>query len=87
MHDCIPAYLCHAVLFQFIFAGEKYERLSLLIAPYHSQANCIQSTANKIVELNNYMSLALFTVLFNPVFMTRSERQAPTYESVFARTS
>ena len=43
-------YLCHAVLFQStcIFAGEY----CCLLAPRHSQANCIQANVNKIVELN-----------------------------------
>ena len=45
-------YLCHALLFQCTlylqFAGE-YSRL---LAPHHSQANCIQANVNKIVELN-----------------------------------
>ena len=45
-------YLCHALLFQCTlylqFAGE----CSRLLAPHHSQANCIQANVNKIVELN-----------------------------------
>ena len=41
-------YLCHALLFQCIFAGE-YSRI---LAPHHSQANCIQANVNEIVELN-----------------------------------
>ena len=32
------------------------------------------------------MASKVLTVLFNPVFMTRSERHSPTYESGFTRT-
>ena len=31
--------------------------------------------------------MSLFTVMFNPVIMPRSERHSPTHESGFARTS
>ena len=49
-------YMCHALLFQCIFANE-YSRL---LAPHHSQANCNQANVNKIVELN--MSLVYCVV-------------------------
>ena len=49
------------------------------LAPYYSLANCIQATANKIVDLNNYMSLVYCVV--------PSSFHDPQYESGFARTS
>ena len=49
-------YLCHALLFQCIFAGE-YSRP---LASHHSQANCTYANVNEIVELN--MSLIYFVV-------------------------
>ena len=52
-------YLCHALLFQCIFTGEYIH----LLAPYHSQANCILTYVNKIVEFKYESCLRIYCVV------------------------
>ena len=59
-----PHYLCHALLFQCIFAGEQDTNVSprQSLQKYLRLIVSVQSSANEIVELNNYMSLVYSVV-------------------------
>ena len=61
-------YLCHALLFQCIFAGANTTVSSLLTI---IQANCIQAHVNKIVEFN--MSFVYYVLQSGLVFMIGSD--------------
>ena len=44
--------------------GSTSSQTHLFIKPHHSPANCIQANVNKIVELNMFLSVVHFSIVF-----------------------
>ena len=75
----VSTYLCRRIQTSFL-------------APYHAQANCIQATANKIVELIVYRVVhssfhTQYGLLYTVTPFVDTKGHSPTYESGFDRTS